>query len=174
MRSLAALIFQESWMSSHICWAVAFALLFFTLQSNAYQTISTGFRSGDCGGHVNVMWRLQQLNSTNWTFNFLFFFFFCSNIWSTQSPLNSWRWDVFYFNLCNAFMWAEIRFFNLGWMVLVVIWISIRAVYCMLTQPRSSRTDGHKRFNKGRIFWRCFSHCNFYIKLIVFCENQAV
>ena len=45
------MLFQQSWRSSHICWALV-GSLFFTLWSNSSQTISVWFRSGDCGGQV--------------------------------------------------------------------------------------------------------------------------
>ena len=41
---------QQSWRSSHICWALG--CFSFILQSNSSQTISIGLRSGDCGGQV--------------------------------------------------------------------------------------------------------------------------
>ena len=45
------IIFQQSWRSSHICWALV-GCFSFTLQSNSSQTISIGRRLGDCGGQV--------------------------------------------------------------------------------------------------------------------------
>ena len=45
------MIFQQSWRSSHICWALV-GCFFFTLWSYSSQTISIGLRSGDCGGQV--------------------------------------------------------------------------------------------------------------------------
>ena len=42
------MLFQQSWRSSHICWALVgcFSL---TLRFNSSHTISIGLRSGDCG-----------------------------------------------------------------------------------------------------------------------------
>jgi hypothetical protein len=45
------MLFQQSWRSSHISWALV-GCFFFTLRSNSSQTISIGLRSGDCGGQV--------------------------------------------------------------------------------------------------------------------------
>ena len=45
------MLFQQSWRSSHICWALV-GCFSFTLRSNSSQTISIGLRSGDCGGQV--------------------------------------------------------------------------------------------------------------------------
>ena len=45
------ILFQQSWRSSHICWAPV-GCFSFTLQSNSSQTISIGLRSSDCGGQV--------------------------------------------------------------------------------------------------------------------------
>jgi hypothetical protein len=45
------MLFQKSWRSSHICWALV-GCFYFTLLSNSSQTISIGLRSGDCGGQV--------------------------------------------------------------------------------------------------------------------------
>ena len=42
------MLFQQSWMSSHICWALV-GCFSFTLRSNSSQTISIGLSSGDCG-----------------------------------------------------------------------------------------------------------------------------
>ena len=48
------MLFQQSWSSSHICWALV-GCFSFTLQFNSSQNISIGLRSGDCGGQV--IWR---------------------------------------------------------------------------------------------------------------------
>ena len=43
--------FQQSWRSSHICWAIV-GCFSFTPWSNSSRTISIGLRLGDCGGQV--------------------------------------------------------------------------------------------------------------------------
>ena len=51
------MVFQQSWRSTQRCWALV-GCFFFTLRSNSSQTISVGFRLGDCGGQV--IWRRQH------------------------------------------------------------------------------------------------------------------
>ena len=62
------MLFQQSWRSSHICWALV-GCFSFTLQSNSFQTISIGLRLADCGGQVIwfstpslsfLVWQCQQ------------------------------------------------------------------------------------------------------------------
>jgi hypothetical protein len=45
------MLFQQSWRSSHICWALV-GCFSFTLWSDSSKTISIWLRSGDCGGQV--------------------------------------------------------------------------------------------------------------------------
>ena len=45
------MLFQQSWRSSHICWALV-GCFSFTLWSNSSQTISIGLWSGNCGSQV--------------------------------------------------------------------------------------------------------------------------
>ena len=45
------MLFQQSWRSSHIRWALV-SCFSFTLRSNSSQTFSNGLRSGDCAGQV--------------------------------------------------------------------------------------------------------------------------
>ena len=55
----SGMLFQQSWRSSHICWALVGSFSF-TLRSNSSQTISIGLRLGDCGGQV-IWHSLNQL-----------------------------------------------------------------------------------------------------------------
>ena len=54
------MLFQQSWRSSHICWALV-GCVSFTVRSNSSQTISIGLRSGDREGQV--VW----CNSPSWS-----------------------------------------------------------------------------------------------------------
>jgi hypothetical protein len=59
------MLFQQSWRSSHICWALV-GCFSFTLRFNTSQTISNGLRSGDFGGQV-IWCSTQSLSLVKYT-----------------------------------------------------------------------------------------------------------